>query len=130
MARVDYWDSTGGTSSYWSDDNSATTSGTSYTWTNAATANTYYHVVYRKILVQQPANWSKEDVLDFVRLVNIKTKTGWNVEMLIEGNILITDPNIEVRKMNAFIPLFKQRAGEKDLETINKFYEDHPLDED
>ncbi len=131
MARIDYWDSDGTASGYWSEENSATTNSTSYTSTSNAAASNYYHIVrYRRILVPQPANWSKEDVLDFVRLVNGKTKTGWIVEMLIEGNILITDPDIEVRKMSAFIPLFKQRANKNDLETINKFYEDHPLDED
>ena len=60
----------------------------------------------RKILVSSPKNWTKEQNMEFVELVNIKTKTGWIVTLVIEnGDILITDPNVEKRTMIEFTPL-------------------------
>jgi len=120
-----YWDgwndsstSTGTTTNGWTTDAGTTTGGT----------GNYYYIpmIVRRLLVPVPDHWSDEDTDAFVRLVNIETKTGWQVEMIIKGDILITDPDIEVREMKDFMPLFKQRAGRGDREKIIKFFEEHP----
>ena len=107
MARIDYWDSRGTESKYWSNDNSTSTSGsTDYHWYSINGTSSTYRVIVRvhRMLTPKPANWSEEDVFDYIRLVNDKTKTGITVEMYIRGDVVITDPDIEVLEMNAIIP--------------------------
>ncbi len=46
----------------------------------------YYHVPKpRKVLVRHPKSWGDADHDAYLRLVNIETKTGWIIEMLIRG---------------------------------------------
>jgi hypothetical protein len=74
-----------------------------------------------------PENWSDEQNMKFVELVNIKTKTGWIVTLVIKnGDIIITDPDIERRTMNEFAPLLRKNANDSDLELINKFFTENP----
>lgn len=124
MATTDYWDyyRVGGTQS------TATTYPTSTF--DTSTCNSWqpsYVTVVRKILVSAPENWTEEQNMKFVELVNIKTKTGWKVTLVIKGgNITITDPNVERRTMADFIPLLKNEALRKDIILINEFFDNNP----
>jgi hypothetical protein len=99
---------------------------TAIPWTNSAYH--YYQpiVTIRKILVHHPDHWTEEQGLKFVELINIKTKTGFTVTLLIKGKVLITDPDVEQREMNDFVPLLQKRASGTDLQIINKFFEENP----
>jgi hypothetical protein len=50
------------------------------------------------------------------------------VTLFIKGNVLITDPDVEKRKMEDFVPLLKKRASATDIELINKFFEENSCD--
>lgn len=123
-----YWDpySTGGTSTspYWSYDGPDT---------SASSTPTYIHpfffrpVIVRRILVEMPEGWTEEMSMSFVRLVNIETKTGWKVTLVIKGKVLITDPNVERRTLADFIPLLKDEASQQDIDLINAFFEKNPI---
>lgn len=76
----------------------------------------------RTILVKSPQAWDKAKTAAFVQLVNKETNTGWKVDMVIEGEVAITDPNIEIREMDEFVPLLKENAGNEDIERINRFF--------
>lgn len=114
---------------YWDYHSTATTTATGTTWgspwTSASTATYYFS--YRQILVETPEHWTDEDVEAFVRLINIDTKTGFTVTMVIKGDILITDPNVETRSMKNFAPLLRSCATKGDLGKINEFFNTHPL---
>jgi hypothetical protein len=97
--------------------------------TGTTTTSSYVPIVIkREILVEHPEHWTEEQGLAFVELVNIKTKTGWTVTLFIKGNVLITDPDVEKRKMEDFVPLLKKRASATDIELINKFFEENSCD--
>lgn len=86
---------------------------------------TYYYWttrVVKRVLVREPDHWDKEDNEAFKRLVNIETDTGWKLIMTIKGDVEIADPNVEVRDMQGFIPLFKRRASVEDTKKINEFF--------
>jgi hypothetical protein len=101
--------------------------------TASTTTSTYYYcsaptrTVKKEILVEHPESWDDKANEDYVKLVNSETNTGWKVTMLIRGDVLITDPNIEVRKMCDFIPLLKHGASPEDIKRINEFCEANPL---
>jgi len=98
-------------------------------WTSSSTSSDYLYVAYlpRVVLVDCPQRWTAEDVKAFVQLVNVKTSTGWQVQMVIRGDIAITDPTIEKRTMADFVPLLKLRATRTDLVTIEEFFKAHPF---
>lgn len=79
----------------------------------------------RRIAVRLPGKWSKRVKLAWVKLFNEDTDTGWKVEMLIEGTIIITDPNIEQRDIQSFIELAKWRASDKDKKKLDAFMRRH-----
>ena len=117
----------GGTS-YWQGANSTTNGATcGNLYTSDATCSTWYIPRTRTILVSSPLHWCKEDSLAFVDLINNKTKTGCTVTMVIDGEILITDPDIETRTMEEFLPLLKKLASSDDVKTINDFFTEHTL---
>lgn len=129
-----YWDynstaSTTTTGSYYSSNcinTFATTTTPSCYGNNAINALAYYTPPPRQILVPTPAHWTRQQQALFVRLVNDETKTGWLITMLIEGNILITDPNVEIREMEAFALLLKRHAGAEDQRRIDAFFAANP----
>lgn len=83
----------------------------------------------RKLLVYKPDKWTDEQNMKFVELVNIKTKTGWKVTLVIKGgDILITDPDVEKRDMIDFIPLLKDRATATEIGIINEFFKSNPVE--
>src|SRR5436190_10306040 len=88
----------------------STASGGDYTITVSST-NTdctyphHYRVVRKEMMVFRPEKWTEKEELAFVKLINSDTSTGWNIKMLIRGDVLITDPAIETRTMKEFIPL-------------------------
>jgi hypothetical protein len=83
--------------------------------------------VTRRILVEMPDGWGEEKSLAFTRLVNIETKTGWRVTLIIKGNIIITDPNVERRTLADFIPLLASVASYEDIKIIIDFFEKNPI---
>jgi hypothetical protein len=132
MATNDYWDYNGTSASTWrtTSTNASTNYDTSLTGCGWSSSSLYYPIpVTRKILVENPKSWTKEQGLKFVELLNVKTKTGFTVILLIEGNVLITDPDVEKRTMLDFIPLLRKRANDGDLQLINEFFENNPCDE-
>lgn len=92
----------------------------------ASTTNCYRITVTRKILVSHPETWTNEQSMNFIELINIKTKTGFTVVLFIKGEVLITDPDVEKRDMIDFIPLLRKKADENDLMLINDFFEKNP----
>jgi hypothetical protein len=65
---------------------------------------------------------------DYVYLVNDATRTGFKITMVIHNDdIDITDPNVEKRDMEDFVPLLLSRASAEDQEKIRAFFEAHPL---
>ena len=129
MATNDYWNYYDTSSSNWGSSNATNTRANYDTSTTGCgwTGSTYYYpvVVVKKILVHHPEIWTKEQSLKFVELINIKTKTGYIVELLIEGNVLITDPDIEKRDMKDFVPLLRKTSA-TDPQIINEFFEENP----
>lgn len=131
---VRYWDYPTATSPYWG--GSSTRGGLSYrSYSSAATTNssTYSSMIYvriiRQYLVKAPEHWSKTDVADYVFLVNDATQTGFKVTMVInDGDIDITDPNVEKRDMADFVPLMLSKANPEDQEKIRAFFAEHPID--
>lgn len=124
-----------GTTSYWDYNYTGSTTGTTWTnsplcpyttgtsWSNTSACSTDYYITTRRILVTAPDKWSDKQNMRFIELVNIHTKTGWKVTLVIKGgDILITDPNVEKRTMAEFVPLLKDRASGEDLVKINKFF--------
>ncbi len=115
-----YWDGWNGTST-----GQSTASYGYNSW--GSTATTYYpiwtYVTVKKFLVEAPKSWTDEAIDKFIRLVNIDTQTGFKVEMVIKGDVLITDPEIEKRSMKDFRPLFQSRASAEDNEKIKAFFE-------
>jgi hypothetical protein len=115
---------------------SGTTSTTGGNWTNSPTTSTwgntdrvYYYSVVRveKCLVRPPEHWGEAEIAGFTRLINDETKTGWKIEMWINGDIKITDPTIQIRDMAGFLPLLKQYANRQDLATIDAFFAVVPI---
>jgi hypothetical protein len=133
MADTNYWDYYGTAATSWRRV-TATDSSASFTYfssgTTWASSGIYSpcRVVNRKILVTAPDNWSDGQNMGFVELVNIKTKTRWKVTLVIKGgDILITDPDVEKRTMEDFIPLLKNSADIVDIEIINEFFNSNPI---
>lgn len=112
----------------------ATASTTTYTVVVESTATTtsgpdfgYCAPRTREIIVEHPADWTDEQHAQYVRMVNDEVRTGWRVTMLFKGgDILIADPNIEVRKMADFVPLLKDRASTADRAKIDAFFKANP----
>lgn len=81
----------------------------------------------RRLLIPRPKGWTRDTELAFADLLNHKTRTGWIVSMLIDGEVVITDPNIERRTMEEFLPLLTWRASRGDKRRIDEFVAAHPL---
>ncbi len=119
-------------STYWDgySNNSTGQSTASYGWGNSwtSTSTMYYPVwtysVIKKYLVEAPQSWTQEAIDKFIRLVNIDTRTGFRVEMVIKGDVLITDPEIEKRSMKDFRPLLSFHASAEDNEKIKAFFDE------
>lgn len=128
-----FWDYNSDTSA-WPTGTSTTTGGYTHshistgtstsTTSTTSTANTitYYRQVIRKYLITAPVHWTKEVRANFTKLVNDDTETGFTIEMWIDGNIEITDPTIDQRSMEDFVPLLKSRASLKDRDLIDSFF--------
>ena len=127
-----YWD-------YWRTDitrSTATTSSSNIDLDTSCagtgwTSTSWHYVEYfkpRKILVSIPKKWTEEQGMKFVELVNIKTKTGWIVTLVIRGgDIVITDPDVERRTMAEFVPLLLKKAYNEDAILIKEFFNDNPI---
>lgn len=123
------WSSTSSTTTddwKWFSDTSSSTS--SYYRIYSERPNRIYSERPRRYLVSAPAHWTDEDNIAFVHLLNQETRTGFIVEMVIKGDILITDPNIEHRSMKNFLPLLRVRARGDDGRKIDEFFKQHPLE--
>lgn len=138
MAR--YWDysttstTTTQTASWWDSQlrpsaTTYTTTSTSTTTTSASTWTCVYYVQPRAYLVEPPDHWDEATLASFVRLVNDETKTGFTVTMVIKGEILITDPDVELRAMADFVPLLKRRANATDRAKIDAFFAEFGAEE-
>lgn len=128
---IRYWDPWATSTTSSSDPTGTDTSTTGRTWyhpVQTATSSGWYpQVITKRVLVPKPKKWTDKQSEAYVRLVNYETKTGWKVTMIISGDILVTDPNIEKRKMEDFIPLLKENANSIDIEKINKFFAENPI---
>ena len=138
---VQYWDY--GSSSTSSGDfynptvfsQTATTMGTPtgsqyyYYPSNATGTSTtlYYSYVVQRFLVDVPEHWGEPEIAGFTRLINDETKTGFKVEMVINGQVKITDPDVQHRDMGAFALLIKKYANAEDRATIDKFFVQVPI---
>ena len=123
---------------YWND-STATTSATSayastsnaYTAATSCTAGTINYTIWiekpRRIWVEMPEAWSQEWLDDWVRLVNIETKTGCKVLAMVKGKVCVVDPNDEIRSFEDFVPLFRSVCGKEDAEKFAAFLASHPI---
>ena len=114
----DYWDDAPTTSS-----STTTTSGTYTTSGTTSATDVYWLYTVRKYLVKAPESWMKSARADFTKLINDETKTGFKVEMWIDGIIEITDHSIDMRTMKEFVPLLKSYANLEDRAKIDAFFE-------
>jgi hypothetical protein len=115
-----YWDSSSPNNQWGEWPSGSDTSSSNSSW--------YIAPVYRRrILVQTPERWKDEDTLAFVNLVNAETHTGWIAEMIIKGDVIITDPSIEIRTMEEFVPLLRWGASRQDNAKIDLFFDEHPI---
>jgi hypothetical protein len=116
----------------WAKTNSDWSTSTSgFTWNEMSTSSSstiYTFYPARRFLIEQPESWTNNDAIAFVHLINDETKTGYIVEMIINGDVLITDPNIEHRTMKQFIPLLRRSATNDDRDKINSFFIEHPIE--
>ena len=128
MAPYRYHDSTSATSGDWNSTTNAAAYGTGCSSASSAASGYYYLPKPRRILVSTPEKWSEKDTLAFCDLVNKETRTGWIVEMVIRGDVIITDPDIETRTMEEFLPLLKNRASRSDVAKIEIFFKEHPIE--
>ena len=114
MATSDYW-------KYWD-------TGTSSDWTTTSDTGkccnraTWVIRTEKRYLVECPESWSEKIIAGFVALINDKTNTGFKVLMVIRGEIRITDPEIDCRTMENFVPLLRQHACKQDWTKIEKFF--------
>ena len=90
------------------------------------TSTCTYYVPVQRMLVHYPESWTKEIAFKFSELLNLETKTGWKIILVINGDITIMDPSIEVRTMKDFLPLLRSYACGEDREKIDAFFEQHP----
>jgi len=121
-----YWDTDTGTTTgdlgdWWSFDSNITST------TSTVTTNMYWPVSAdpappKRMIVNHPGWWNSEKTAAYVKLVNKETNTGWNIEMVINGDVAIVDPDIEVREMDEFIPLLKKHASVGDRRKIDVFF--------
>lgn len=82
----------------------------------------YPRVVVKKVYVKSPEHWDRSIVRAYAKLVNEETSTGWKVTAIIDGDIEILDPYIDVRDMKDFIGLLKARASVEDRKKIDAFF--------
>jgi len=113
---------------------STTTTTGGNTWldtctTGTSTTNWYYSTVQvvKKYLVGCPENWGQDIIDAFCRLINDETATGFHINMIINGDIKIIDPNIEVRDMDSFRMLVRSYASGDDTKKINAFFDANPI---
>jgi hypothetical protein len=122
---IDYWDyqltTTGSTTTDWS--GTATVSASTGTSTVTTALWPTYVSTFRRYIVAAPKSWDRKTRAIFTKLVNDDTDTGFTVDMWIDGDIEITDPTIEKRTMEDFMPLLKHRASEKEKVLISDFFE-------
>ena len=105
------------------------TSSTWYSWGSNSTGSSAWQYAWiyppRQILVTCPEHWAEDDAIAFAKLVNVETHTGWLVTMIIQGEVVITDPNVETRTMAEFAPLLRWHASARDREKISAFFAEH-----
>lgn len=111
---------------------STTTSGsytcTAYTYCTTSTTTYWIPPPPREIIVKHPEHWTDEQTARYVRLVNDETQTGWLIKMIMNGEIRIVDPNIDIRTMKEFVPLLKHRASKEDRERIDAFFAENGIE--
>ncbi len=95
-----------------------------------ASANTYWLplVVYRRFAVPRPEGWTFAEEVEFARVINEETDGSWLVEMIVDGNVLITDPRIEKRELCDLLPLMYRTMTKADAAKIRAYVAAHPLD--
>jgi len=93
-----------------------------------STFSAYYTIWHtpRQVLVIVPEIWSDEDTLAYEKLIH-EIDTPWSIDMIIRGDVLITNPNIEIREMKDFIPLLKHHTAPCYVKRIEEFIKEHPL---
>lgn len=96
------------------------------------TPTTDYPMVFippapRKMFVENSPFWDDATVLQFVSLVNLKLSCGWRIDALIKGDVVIIDPNIEIRTMQDFMPLIYAGCGEVETGLLSEFLSAHPI---
>lgn len=114
---------------YW---DSSSANSTNPLWGNRIFHDSTYSVytiqrIPKQVLVITPEGWSNKEVFSFEELVNHRIDTCWSVDMIIRGDVSITNPNIEAREMKDFIPLLKYHTASRHIYKIDKFIKDHPL---
>lgn len=101
-----------------------------YSCTNTATTSNYSQPACvqisitipppRRFVVRLP-RWSRGRITAWVKLINEETATGWKVDMVMFGEIIVCDPSIECIKLEQFLPMLMERATAADKKKIKKF---------
>lgn len=119
---------------YWNDDDFVYYTTTATTDTSATICNwivntscTCDYAPERRLWVKCPEHWSEQDEFAFIALVNKETSTGWTVRALVRGEVIL-HPGEEVRTMDEFIPLLRDRANSADKARIKTFFDEHPTE--
>ena len=64
------------------------------------------------------------------RLINDETDTGWKIEMWINGDVLITDMDIDIRTLKQWILMVKQHVTPADRAKIDSCFEAIPIEDE
>ncbi len=116
---------------YWLD-SSTTSSDFHSVASNACTSSYIYCRIFRpyQIIVPIPERWSKEDMHEFVQLVNQRTHSGWEIDIVIWGDIALCDPAINVVPLERFAVILEKDVLAKEKELVVSFFRQHPFQEE
>ena len=62
--------------------------------------------------------WSDQACATLTRLINDETRTGFKIEMWINGDVRVTDPTVNIRDLDWFLMRLRQVASASDYAKI------------
>lgn len=89
-----------------------------------------YQVRYivQQMYVTCPEHWTVDDSVALAAMLRDDVQVGWQITAIIQGDILILDPNIPVRSMMEFKQMIWTLAISRDRETIASFFKIHTIE--
>ena len=120
---VNCWDygTTNGTDTTWSHSWTTTTASTS-------TGGTYTDWTFppRRYVVTGLKKWARSHKAALIRLINQETGTGWSIEIWMDGDVDVCNPDIEIIKARQWWQKVKMAASHKDKQLMQEFLDTLP----